>query len=181
MQFIQVYRLLSVASLVKPPRGSNITGGEMLNALLSSTDLVTEEKKRRIAFEQELDELLDNGEPVESINAMFDHAYTEKNKIDEQALNMFCGYVARKARRATVAKTCDHCFELLQRPEGTTSERDSLIERRSDGHLLKPSDALYNIVYSLEDAICHTVQNVQLHNNLLFEGNYYRHHLPYHK
>ncbi|KAJ1522466.1 hypothetical protein ONE63_001656 [Megalurothrips usitatus] len=53
LQFIQVYRLLSVASLVKPPRGSNVTGAEMLEALLSASDLLSvKEKERQIQFEK---------------------------------------------------------------------------------------------------------------------------------
>lgn len=144
----------------------------MLNALLNSSDLLSEQEKlRQIEFEKELDELLDNGEPVESIHAMFDDANAEQKKIDKHALQMFGGYVARKARRSTVAKTCDKCFELLQAPKGSQNPQHSLIERRSEGHLLKPSDALFDILYNLESAVCYTVQNSQLHDNLLFEGN----------
>ena len=34
--FLQLYRLLSTYSLIKPPKGSSIAGSEMLSALLSN-------------------------------------------------------------------------------------------------------------------------------------------------
>jgi len=37
--FIQMFRLLTIYSLVKPPRGSNISGGEMLKTLLNIEDI----------------------------------------------------------------------------------------------------------------------------------------------
>uniref|UniRef100_A0A1Y1LMH4 Transposable element P transposase-like RNase H C-terminal domain-containing protein n=1 Tax=Photinus pyralis TaxID=7054 RepID=A0A1Y1LMH4_PHOPY len=171
LQFIQVYRLLSVASLVKPPRGSYITGGEMLNSLLNASDLISETaKQRQVKFEKELDELLDNGEPVESLISLFDHSYHEINKIDEKALRMFCGYVARKARKATDAKHCDQCFGLLQADQiCDKNENNSYINKRNDGHLLTPSEGLYEIIYNLESSICHTLQHTPLGDNILFE------------
>jgi len=33
-QFVQIYRLLSCYSLIKPPRGSNVDGGEVIKTLL---------------------------------------------------------------------------------------------------------------------------------------------------
>ena len=48
-------------SLVKPPRGINVMGGDMLEALLSLPERVSDEKKRHIALEKKLDEALDSG------------------------------------------------------------------------------------------------------------------------
>ncbi|KAK3916855.1 Transposable element P transposase [Frankliniella fusca] len=166
VQFIQVYRLLSVASLVKPPRGSNVTGGEMLDALLQSHDVLSEtEKQKRLQFEKELDSLLDEGEPIDALDQVF-----ETKNIDEKALRMFCGYVARKANRATVAKTCMDCFSKLKAPDGFTHDDNSLIERRSEGHLIIPSEELYDIIFKLEVVIVHTLESCHIHADILAEA-----------
>jgi len=39
LQFKQIYRLLSCYSLIKPPKGSNISGGEMLNSLIQMSSI----------------------------------------------------------------------------------------------------------------------------------------------
>ncbi|KAK3914473.1 Transposable element P transposase [Frankliniella fusca] len=45
--FAQLFRLLSIYALVKPVRGSNITGGEMINTLLNLKDLNSCSKQER--------------------------------------------------------------------------------------------------------------------------------------
>ncbi|KAE8745955.1 hypothetical protein FOCC_FOCC007316 [Frankliniella occidentalis] len=45
--FAQLFRLLSIYSLVKPCRGSNITGGEMVTALFSLEDMKAKTRQER--------------------------------------------------------------------------------------------------------------------------------------
>lgn len=60
--FAQLFRLLSIYSLVKPIRGSNITGGDMVSALLNLEDLRTQTKeKRKEVLSEKLDEILLKG------------------------------------------------------------------------------------------------------------------------
>lgn len=54
--FAQLFRLLSIYSLVKPIKGSNITGGEMLRTLLTLDDL---KNKTNDETKKELDKRLD--------------------------------------------------------------------------------------------------------------------------
>lgn len=72
--FAQLFRLLSVYSLVKPIRGSNITGGEMVTTLLNLEDL--------------------NSELMEIVE--HDHSYIGEG-VDEFALSYVGGFVARLA------------------------------------------------------------------------------------
>ncbi|KAK3907199.1 Transposable element P transposase [Frankliniella fusca] len=170
-QFIQVYRLLSVGSLIKPPRGTNITGAEMLDSLLKVEDIIDEEnRQRRINFENELDRALDSGEIVDDIEmALGDHRYAKDLRLEEKALRYFTGYVARKARRASTAKTCDHCFSMLCAPDDyIVQELDDIIIARSKRNLIIPSDTLYKLVKTLETAVLETVKVRALTQNIIF-------------
>ncbi|KAK3918962.1 UPF0223 protein, partial [Frankliniella fusca] len=58
--FIEVYRLLTFYSLVKPPRGSNVKGGDVLSSLLELKDVVGEKnEERRRDLEGKIDEIID--------------------------------------------------------------------------------------------------------------------------
>lgn len=56
--YIQMFRLISTYSLVKPPKGSNVSGGEMLETLMKLED-VTEHvsKKSKISWEDSMDRI----------------------------------------------------------------------------------------------------------------------------
>ena len=63
--FAQLFRLMSIYSLVKPLKGSNITGGEMLTTLLSLNDLKNkscEERKHESSIK--LDNIILNGKKI---------------------------------------------------------------------------------------------------------------------
>ncbi|KAK3907825.1 Transposable element P transposase, partial [Frankliniella fusca] len=170
-QLIQVYRLLSVGSLIKPPRGSNITGAEMLDSLFNLGGLIGEQNiQKRIEFENKLDEALDCGEIVDSIErALGDHRYAQDFKLQEKALRYFTGYVARKAKKTFTAKTCENCFSLLCAPvDYAVKDIDAIIVARSKGNLIIPSDSLYAIVKALETAVLETVRVRSLTQNIIF-------------
>lgn len=59
--FSQIFRLLSCYSLLKPPKGSNVEGGELLSSLVSSDDLFAQSKKDDISlFKLTVDRIIDN-------------------------------------------------------------------------------------------------------------------------
>lgn len=128
-QFVDVFRLLSVASLVRPPRGSNVTGGENLKALLSLEDIWTKDnKQRRVKWEEKLDEILDGPEGDEELEAHLEHTYHLNKTVNDTALNMFGGYVARKAQKTGIASRCESCFKSLTQVKGflQTQSRESI-------------------------------------------------------
>ncbi|KAK3917087.1 Transposable element P transposase [Frankliniella fusca] len=73
LMFINVYRLLMTYSLIKPPRGSNVTGSEMLQALLDLKDLEGEKNKESMEeLLSKLDAYLDCDVEVGNLEEM-DH------------------------------------------------------------------------------------------------------------
>lgn len=169
IQFIQLYRLLSVYSLVSPPRGSNVSGAAMLSTLLSLEDLVQKEnKKRKIELQRKFDEMLDNGEFAD-LEPYFD--YTVRQDIDPPALENFTGYVARTAKKASVAKHCMECFNSLKADSDREKNSDEdLIHNLSHGYLIVPSDNLMDIIYRCETAILNTLEKNGIGVDIIFEG-----------
>lgn len=67
--FAQLFRLLSIYSLVKPIKGSNITKGEMLSTLLSLHDLNAQtNQERKKELDQKLDAIVNAGKKTENKN-----------------------------------------------------------------------------------------------------------------
>ncbi|KAL5239218.1 hypothetical protein ACI65C_006628 [Semiaphis heraclei] len=110
LMFIQVYRLLSTYSLVCPPRGSNVSGETILEAIISMEDIKGDEKnERRREIEEKIDTILENTDIEFSSDMTHDRDYTVL-PIDPNALTVLAGYVARKMRKTKPAKDCDICF-----------------------------------------------------------------------
>lgn len=84
---------MSCYSLIKPPRGSNVSGGDILKTLIDIKPTNEEDIQKKANLEIKLDNLLDNGE----FEVLVDHLYFENENqinIDKSALNYFVGYVA---------------------------------------------------------------------------------------
>lgn len=58
--FIQMYRLVSTYSLVKPPKGNNATGGEVIDVLINLKD-VTNIDERWEYWTEQIDTIIDKG------------------------------------------------------------------------------------------------------------------------
>jgi len=83
--------------LIKPPRGSNVDGGEVIKTLLDIQINNSEDIQKKTDLEFKLDYILDNG----GFEILSDHLYCEnvdKLSIDSRALTYFVGYVARNAK-----------------------------------------------------------------------------------
>ena len=145
----------------------------MLQALLSLPDRFSDEKKRRhIELEKKLHAALDTGEIIDC--PYLDHSCYQNLTIDLSALKNFGGYVARRARKFTCAKSCDICFNCLKAPEDQPlREDDDIIHGRSKGHLVTPSDPMMDILQKVEMAVLEVFQISHLHQDLLFEGKVY--------
>lgn len=76
--FAQLFRLLSFYSLVKPMKGSNITGGEMLTTLLNLEDLKkVSMAERRKELDKRLDDIIEAGKIQNTILSNGGKIYSE--------------------------------------------------------------------------------------------------------
>lgn len=141
--FICLFRLMNTYSLVKPPRGSNITGGDILHSLLDITNL-PEAHERQVEFNKRLDFLLDaSGDCNFSED---DHNYIIQNTNDE-VINYLAGFYAHRAKKFTKCLVCqDHLISHQPR------EKSSFINIKEKYSLCNPSREIVQIVKLIEVA-----------------------------
>ena len=158
--FIQVYRLLSTYSLVRPPRGSNVSGETLLEAIVGMQDIIGEEhSERKREMEEKIDNILDNSNNQLGYD-QDDHDYLAL-PINPHALTVIAGYVSRKMRKSKVAKCCNVCFTALCAPENENvdNDREKLLKIKTYGYLLVPSKELYEIIYQVSNSVINSIQN----------------------
>lgn len=162
--FIQMFRLISTYSLIKPPKNSNVTGGEMIETLINIQDL-SNVNVTKDTLEGELDSIIDKGqfeELPDVIALMHDHDY-RSTSTSSQVLSYLAGYIARKANRFT---KCKKCLSSL-RNDCLSSSRDKLIDMRSKGNLIHSSNNLFSLISTLEKSTLEALKNEELNMNTL--------------
>lgn len=176
--FIQMYRLISTYSLVKPSKGCNVSTGKLMNVLLNIKD-IKDIKEREEQWISQIDTILDKGTHTEIlayapsiINDHDSHICTTSDYI----LTYIAGYVARKGNRffkniSTKRNViCEKCLEtLVLQPNDIIPERHKLIQIKSEGYLKTPSVALFNLLSSLEKGIIEATKSGEINVNTLVE------------
>lgn len=175
--FIQMYKLLSTYSLVKPQKGSNISGGEVVEVLLNIKD-ITDADERKIQWNDQIDCILDKGKNTEVLfsaaKLLEDHNYFEYG-TSEYVLSYVAGFVARRSSRFANFKEnnkfekCDKCASSLILPaDETVPERHLLICKRTRGCLIHPSVQLFDLISVLECGILRAIQTSNLNADTIF-------------
>ncbi|XP_074035256.1 uncharacterized protein [Leptinotarsa decemlineata] len=81
IQVGQIFRLMSLYSLIKPPRESNVSGGEMMKSLLHIGDL--KEKQQKFIFYIEIEET------ISEIEEDFSGCEHHKEELSREALRAY--------------------------------------------------------------------------------------------
>ncbi|GAB0088967.1 hypothetical protein DMENIID0001_034350 [Sergentomyia squamirostris] len=128
--FIQVYRLLSFYSLVKPPKGSNVEGTDIFDCLLTESDLLQENSNSRAIPE----------------DYEFNFEFLSKNchQTDDCVISHVCGYITKRIRSR---KVCQECFDSLHdsSTENIQKPRNEMTRLLSNGGLIYASDKMFDL------------------------------------
>lgn len=162
--YIQMFRLISTYSLVKPPKGSNVSGGEMLETLMTLED-VTEHvsKKSKISWEDSMDRILDQGIHCDDLKEIIEKTPDNPNDF---IITYISGYVGRKAIHFS---TCQNCQNSLKFNNFEEINRNKVLEVRSRGELLASSNGLYELISTLESVIVKTIEINKLNVDTFFD------------
>lgn len=148
--FIQVYRLISFYSLVKPPKGSNVDGVEIFESLLKYEDIEQQVSNEKECW-KDLEDFIRSGENASSSFTNF-HDYDVRG-INQWAQAYFSGFLCRKIKSWT---SCEDCKAIVCKATGDLP-RDAMINKLNRGYLLYPSNRLYELLATLETALMDTV------------------------
>lgn len=66
-QFGQVFRLYCCNAMIKPPKGSNVTGVELLQTLMKTEDTLETSHEPRVEWLKKIDEMLENAVPIDDL------------------------------------------------------------------------------------------------------------------
>ena len=141
----------------------------MLSALLSMDDMAGQANlKRRAELEQKIDNVLDEGD-FDIFEPYFDMAV--RDDIDPAALMKFSGYIVRRVKNGSIAKSCSDCSDTLRAPDDRVRHEDEdIIHYLSHRYLIVPSDAVMNIIYRCETAILNILEKEGIDERVLFRG-----------
>lgn len=176
--FIQMFKLASTYSLIKPPKGCNVEGKEILETLLSLKD-IEDVAKRQEQWEGIIDTIIDRGNGTDyleqSTHILLEHDYT-MSAASEYALTYVTGYVSRKGSRFAKFSVnnkpsqCQTCVDsLILSKNDVIPERHKLIELKTKGYLKHPSVKLYDLISVLERSILQTLKDDGIQENTLLK------------
>lgn len=164
--FAQMFRLMSTYSLVKPPKGSNVEGSEMLETLLN-VDEVLHSGENTATLQYKLDNILENSLSFSNNelndNNDIDHTY-HIMKTSPSVLAYLCGYIARKAKRFS---KCQGCLDLVKGPPLENEEKNILINVLTHGFLTYPSKKLESLIATLESAVLYVLSTNPINQDTL--------------
>lgn len=121
-----MYKLVSTYSLVKPPKGSNISGGEIIDMLLKIKDIKNIDERQQ-QWNAQIDTILDKGLNTDILpdvaKILEDHDYFQCSTSDYVTAYV-AGFVARKGNRFArlqinnkKIEICDKCVASLHLSE----------------------------------------------------------------
>lgn len=162
--FIQVFRLLSTYSLLKPPKGANVTGSDMVKSLLDFNDLPSADNDKQ-EFINRLDELLTTKSQSSLVGFSHDHSYYQQNSSD-CVVGFLAGFVAHRGQTKSHCNECKYSLICIN-DENLNPNAYTLINVRSRGYLQKPSAVLLNLISVAESAVMEVLSSKKLHSDAL--------------
>lgn len=161
-RFAQLYRLMSIYSLVKPTKGSNVTGGEICHALVNAAVInkvkskdVKDKIKEKVKI---LLERADQGDFDPNCDFEIDGVDFESHlkDVERAAVGHMAGFIAKTAVKKWCSD-CNECKDLITSYNESALPHNLLIFYRSYGYLHYPSKSLYKLISSLEEVILGTL------------------------
>lgn len=168
VMFLLIFRLLSTYSLVKPPPGSNVTGCDLLEALMDADK--TEEQSGLTAtaktnWENIKNRIINNAERTDESER---HSDTfDPTNLQDNFLHYFAGFSAKKA---LWLYRCSQCrSKILNQNEENPLTLVSLRNYYNALHV--PSDEFFRFIQKIESKIVEVVgtDGADLTPNTFFE------------
>ena len=153
VKFPYLYKLLSTYSLLKPPKGSNVSNEESFTTfsnLMLANHVIGKEEERNFSARDIWNFAMDYGaaeiEDEEELHGNYDDIINDLDDSERCKIEYFAGYVVKKAMKRFTK--CEDCKKSLQ---GERDAAGSLLSGRDKFSVLYvPSHGLVNLLSYLE-------------------------------
>lgn len=167
--FAMLYRLLSVYSLVSPPKGSNVTGVSNVEALVGADDQVAKDLQQKHEDSNEvLDQILELGVPLDQLPFQheIEHPYRSVS-TDKYITHFMAGFTAFKKTEADWR--LPRCLKSLAKPREESCEGDAFtFINECYGGFTLASDSLVALVKAIEEAAAEALAYKGVQEDMLF-------------
>ena len=151
IKFPYLFKLLSTYSLLKPPKGSNVSNDEMFSTFcdLTKTNKVLKDDNEKLTAHHIWQLAMDHGAGAfEGDLQAYDRILNEFDNEDRQTVECFAGYVAKEATKFTSCETC-----LLSLRRDKCNDETLLSKRDHYNVLVAPALSLPKLLLYLEKII----------------------------
>ncbi|KAL5242268.1 hypothetical protein ACI65C_009678 [Semiaphis heraclei] len=173
--FLQVYKLLTVYSIIKPPKTGNCQILDPSTSMITLSDLKelfnSEPSERQIKInrlKQLLDSMVEESDWNFNVDLAFqDHTYSTKIKVatKECVLYYICGYVSKQIQKHTKCNVCLSAFKGTdwdaQLPEA------ALTNLKTKGYLLYPNKHFFKLITAIEEGFVKFAQDPEVFNKTI--------------
>ncbi|KAK0174339.1 hypothetical protein PV327_010122 [Microctonus hyperodae] len=156
--FAQVYRLATSFSLIRPPRGCNVSGTNLLRSLVEAKEVLTiSNKASRDSWIRSIDDMLESNEPIlANSSADADHDYNEAVTSDA-VQSYIAGYIVRKLKKILKCSNCLQCIQMSGEAGKQLQRNDVICKMDLYGGLLFASDELFSLTKQLERCVLRAI------------------------
>lgn len=165
--FMKVIRLIMVYSLVKPPKGCNVSASDTMETLIKRKPEESKVTDERIQWDNKLKNVLTSKKESgneDEYDYETDHDY-DVAMTSKEAQAYYSGVIARSAERFT---RCSTCLDSLRNE--TPQERDKAIVCLTHGFLYYASDALFQLTTEIERALLKVIGLHSLNEDTLIQA-----------
>ncbi|XP_012267459.2 uncharacterized protein LOC105693038 [Athalia rosae] len=173
--FAQVYRFASTFSLIRFPKGCNVSSDNLLKNVMKPDEVSSSSNQERESWLQNIDAILEGTEPqVERSSIVEDHDYNEAVTSDT-VQPYIAGYITRKIHKIV---KCTDCLTTIHMNavDGQRVQRNDVIHKMNIyGGLMYPSYKLFELTKQLEECVLRAVSkaltNVETISQITHELN----------
>ncbi|KAL4088933.1 hypothetical protein QTP88_024011 [Uroleucon formosanum] len=174
---LELYRMLSINSLIKPPKSDNCTKNfisenepaisvndfkEIINDPLNSS--IRENKIDQL--KAKIDQIIENdiGELEDIVTPKLCHSSLLESPSFNCTVYYLSGYIARKLLKKT---KCELCIAGLKNLNSSSSPEAELVNLKSRGYLTHPNQNVFLILRSLELSFVKHAGSINVFNEIL--------------
>ncbi|CAI6368554.1 unnamed protein product [Macrosiphum euphorbiae] len=159
--FLQVYKLLSISSILKPPKTGNCQILDSTTPKITLTDLkelsksnLSERQQKIEKLKEKINNIIDEDDECDPLDAAVvdiipDHNYCEIQKATakECVIYYICGFMCRQI---VLKRTkCLNCLSALKGSD--TRPEAALTNLKSKGFLIHPNYTVFTLVSAIEE------------------------------